>query len=606
MTVREFLRVMWEGKYFLVASVVLALAAAWVYADRKPEVFEATATVQINAVELGDSTTPAATTTSVDTDPGLVEAPGVLQAVGKAVAAGVDPKSLAAQVSGVFDASTQAMTITTTAGTPGGAVGLANAVASAYVDSLPGVIDDQIAEIDARRDALRDQLDAVDKQVKSAPKDPLAGAERSTIIEQYQTRSASRSTLESIVTPAQVLVPATGSSAVVVGLPRASIVLLGALAGLAIGIGLALARRALDSRLRGRSDAAAAAGVPVLAELYGVARAAKSYRRTPVLPISSRVASPFTESIRELRTALHVAMQDREHAVVVVTATDPHAPRSFIAANLAASWAMSGRATVAVSGDLRRPDLEGLLPRPNGPGTDPDGLRPTQVPNLRFLALHDPTMDPADYLATDRVRETVEAARDAGEVLVIDAPPVLAAADATILGAFADCVVLVATAGRTARSVLAEAAERLRINGVPLTGVALAGVKGDSRMVYATTYGEPVEADQSDTSSGASSDAVTEASGTASGPDDGAPAGPEDDAPRAEPVRDEAEPMRAVAPRTSAPTTPPTATSRPPAFPPTGVRVASVTAPTLSEDEPPTPAQVAPAIGRLLRTARRS
>ncbi|SKC37594.1 polysaccharide biosynthesis tyrosine autokinase [Krasilnikoviella flava] len=604
MTVREFLRVMWEGKYFLVASIVLALAAATVYADRKPEVFEATATVQINSVDLGDSTTPAATTTSVDTDPGLVEAPGVLQTAGKAVAAGADPKALAAQVSGVFDATTGIMTVTTTAGTPGGAVELANGVASAYVDSLPGVIDDQITEIDARRDALRDQLDTVDKQVKDAPKDPLAGAERSTIIDQYQTLSASRSTLESIVTPAQVLVPATGSSAVVVGLPRASIVLLGALAGLAIGIGLALARRALDSRLRGRSDAAVAAGVPVLAELYGVTKAARSYRRTPVLPISSRVASPFTESIRELRTALHVAMQDREHAVVVVTATDPHAPRSFIAANLAASWAMSGRATVAVSGDLRRPDLEGLLPRTNGPGTDPDGLRPTQVPNLRFLALYDPTMDPADYLATDRVRATVEAARDAAEVLVIDAPPVLAAADATILGAFADCVVLVTTAGRTARSVLAEAAERLRINGVPLTGVALAGVKGDSRMVYASTYGEPHEGDPSDTHP------------SDTHPSDTAPADtdPSDvDPSAASKVDDDASPERPGAPEGDAapervtPAREGTTPARPPVFPPTGVRVGTVASPvpTAAQDEPPTPAQVAPTIGRLLRTARR-
>jgi len=601
MTVREFLRVMWEGKYFLVASVVLALVAAWVYADRKPEVFEATATVQINTVDPGESG-EAATTTSVDSDPRLVEAPGVLEAAAESVAAGVNPRALAAQVSGVFDAGTGVMTITTSAGTPGGAVELANAVASAYVDSLPGVIDDQIAEIDARRDALRGQLEAVDKQVKSAPKDPLAGAERSTIIDQYQTLSASRSTLESIVTPAQVLVPATGSSAVVVGFPRATIVLLGALAGLAIGMGLALARRALDSRLRGRSDAAHAAGVPVLAELYGVSRAAKSYRRTPVLPISSRVASPFTESIRELRTALHVAMQDREHAVVVVTATDPHAPRSFIAANLAASWAMSGRSTVAVSGDLRRPDLEDLLPRPNGPGADPDGLRATQVPNLRFLALHDPTMDPADYLATNRVRATIQAARDAGEVLVIDAPPVLAAADATILGAYADCVVLVATAGRTARSVLSEAAERLRINDVPLTGVALAGVKGDSRMVYASTYGDPVEPDPADLVS----DSPARSTDDPDDPDrpddqagsgDGAPPAGEDERPRSVRARDAAGTAQAAAPP---------APQRPPAFPPTGVQGGPPPARASAEDEVPTPALVAPTIGRLLRAARRA
>ncbi|MFE7407814.1 hypothetical protein [Isoptericola sp. NPDC057559] len=602
MTVREFLRVMWAGKYLVVASVVLALAAAVVYADRKPELYEATASVQINAVDLGGDTASTATTTTVDTDPRLVEAPGVLRSVAKAVGGGADPKALAGQVSGQYDAGSQIMTVTTTASTPESAVELANAVASAYVGSLPGVIDDQIAELDARRDALRDQLGAVDKQVADSPKDPLAGAERSTIIDQYQTLSASRSTLESIVTPAQVLTPATGSSAVVVGLPRASIVLLGALAGLAVGVGLALARRALDSRVRARPDAAAAAGVPVIAELYGVTRAAKSYRRTPVLPISSRVASPFTESIRELRTALHVAMQDVEHAVVVVTATDPHAPRSFIAANLAASWAMSGRSTVAVSGDLRRPDMENLLPRPNGPGTDPDGMRPTQVPNLRFLALHDPTMDPADFLATDRVRATIEAARDAGEVLVIDAPPVLAAADATILGAFADCVVLVATAGRTARSVLAEAAERLRINGVPLTGVALAGVKGDSRMVYASTYGDPVDAEAAAVAPEPEETSSDESSPTGAPPVQAPVQAPDDDA---------AAPEAGGPPRPAATHRPAGHggqaghSRRPPTFPPTGAGPGKTTADADTGSDP-TPADVAPTIGRLLRTARRS
>ncbi|WP_277209467.1 polysaccharide biosynthesis tyrosine autokinase [Isoptericola croceus] len=487
MTVREFLRVMWEGKYFIVLSVMVALGGSVLYADRQPEAYEASAVVQINAADTGEDPALAASST-VDTDPRLVEAPEVLRTVGGDSATRASLRGLASRISGLYDEETRVTVITTVADSPQGAVTLANTVASAYVEHLPSVIDGQIEEVETRRDALRTQLDTVAAQLKENKKDPLAIAERETIITQYQALSASRNTLDSILTPAQILTPA--SSAAVMGLPRLGIVLIGGLAGIAIGIGLSLARRALDSRLRGRIDTTDAAGAPVLAELYEVKRAAKSYRKVPVLPVSSRVASPFTESIRELRTALHVALHDNEHAVVVVTAADPHAARSFITANLAASWAMSGRKTVAVAGDLRGRGLGPLLPPPHGPGSDREGLRETQVPSLGFLTLQDPDMDPADFLATAQVRRIIESARDAADVLVIDAPPVLGAADATILGGYADCVVLVATAGRTDRGVLQAAVDRLRINDAPLAGIALAGVKSDSQLIYASTYGE--------------------------------------------------------------------------------------------------------------------
>jgi len=98
-------------------------------------------------------------------------------------------------------------------------------------------------------------------------------------------------------------------------------------------------------------------------------------------------------------------------------------------------------------------------------------------------------MDPADYLATADFREALNRVGEEADVVVIDAPPVLAAADATILGQYADGAVLIASLDHSDRQVLAEAAERLRINNVPLSGVAIAGVRGARKMTYASTYG---------------------------------------------------------------------------------------------------------------------
>ncbi|MEN5075702.1 CpsD/CapB family tyrosine-protein kinase [Isoptericola cucumis] len=493
MTVRDFLRTLWAGKYLIVAAVLVVVAGTAVYLQRAVPVYESTATVQIRSSPAVGSEGESEVVT-VDADPELVSSPEVLGAAAHALGDGTSAATLGGvtEVSFVPEAAT--MSVTVQGADPAAAAARADAVAAAYVAALPAVLEADVAALDARADALRDQLGDVQAVLRESRNDPLATAERTSIVEQYQGLVTQRSALTSIGKPAVVLEAAPPGERV--GLPPTVLLALAALAGLVAGIGLALARRGLDVTVRTPGDTAEIAAVPVLADLYGVPAADREFRRSAKLPVTSRHATPFTESIRELRTAVRVSLGDEPHKVVVVTASDPHAPRAFIAANLAASFALSGRPTVVLAGDLRRAELPELLPAGGhddgeraGDDAEDGGLRPTRVPNLRVMTIQDNTMDPADYLATTQVRAVVERLRREAAVVVIDAPPVLAAADATILGGYADGVVLVATAGKTAREVLREAADRLRINHVPLVGVALAGVKGDRRMLYASTYG---------------------------------------------------------------------------------------------------------------------
>jgi len=506
MTIREFLRTVWQGRYYVLVAVLVVVAGAAFYVQRQDTVYEATASVQVVAAESVPGANQQASSVTVDTDPEIVRLPAVME-VAATELGGVDPRSLAGAVQGFYNPDTLTMSVVARAGTPEEATARANTVAQAYIAHLPAVLDEQVAALDERREALRTQLDAIQGELASDPDDPLALAERDTIVEQYQSISALRSTFESIVSPAVLVDPAT--AAVPLGMPSLLVLALAVLTGLLAGVGLAFARRGFDLRVRGPGEATALAETPVLAELYDVRGADKDFRRTGNLPVSSRHASPFTESVRELRTAVRVSLGDVPHAVVMVTAADPHAPRAFITANLAASFALSGRPTIVLCGDLRRPQLAELLPAPAGWEGSSAELRPTRIPNLRLMPVQDEEMDPADFLATAQVRRLVESLQGEAAIVVVDAPPVLAAADATILGGYANGVVLVASLERTDRAVLQEAAERLRINHVPLVGIALAGVKGDRRMHYATSYGAdaPVFAADAD----AATDAPVEA-----------------------------------------------------------------------------------------------
>ncbi|MBN0042165.1 hypothetical protein JN535_18575 [Cellulosimicrobium cellulans] len=487
MTIREFLRTVWAGRYYVLAAVLVVVAAALFYVDRQETTYRATATVQLYGVQSAQGGESLVEVT-VATDADDVTSPEVADAAAAALGEPEAADELAAQVSGDVDGESKTVAVQATTTAEARSVEVANAFADAYVAQLVTIQADQAAELESRRQALADQLAGVRQRLGADPEDPLALAEQDIIVGDYSALTVQINSLRGIAVPGEVVAPATGAEPL--GLSRLTVLALALLVGLVAGVGLAFARRGLDVRVRSAAESTRLTETPVLAELYGTRPAEREFAHTRALPVASKVATPFTESIRELRTAVQVSTAGMKHAVVVVTAADPSAPRSFITANLAASFALSGRRTVALSGDLRRPQLDRMLPAPEDWDGQVQELRPTAVPNLRVMPVPEEEMDPADFLATERARALVRSLREHAEVVVVDAPPVLAAADATILGGYANGVVLIASAGRTDRAVLAEAVERLRVSNVPLLGIALTGVTGDRRMLYASTYGD--------------------------------------------------------------------------------------------------------------------
>ncbi|OLT54157.1 hypothetical protein BJF88_10380 [Cellulosimicrobium sp. CUA-896] len=487
MTIREFFRTIWAGRYYVLAAVLVVVLGAVLYLARQETLYRATATVQLNGVQSAQGGEELVQVT-IDTGADDVTSPEVAEAAAAALGEPDSAAAVADEVDGSFDGESSTMAVEATTTDPERSVEVANAFADAYAARLVAIQAAQVEELDARRQALAEQLRSVRQRLAVDTDDPLALAEQDIIVDDYSALTVEINTLRGIAVPGEVVAPATGAEPL--GLSAPTVLALAVLVGLLAGVGLAFGRRGLDVRVRSAAESTHLTDTPVLAELYGARPAEKEFSRTLALPVASKVASPFTESIRELRTAVQVSTAGLKHAVVVVTAADPSAPRAFITANLAASFALSGRRTVAISGDLRRPQLDTLLPPTESWQGDEHELRPTTVPNLRVMPVPEEEMDPADFLATARARQLVRSLRDHAEVVVIDAPPVLAAADATILGGYSNGVVLIASAGRTDRAVLVAATDRLRVSNVPLLGVALTGVKGDRRMTYASTYGD--------------------------------------------------------------------------------------------------------------------
>ncbi len=76
--------------------------------------------------------------------------------------------------------------------------------------------------------------------------------------------------------------------------------------------------------------------------------------------------SQMAEAIRELRTSLRVILDDTPCPMITVTSPEPGDGKTFVTANLAAAWAMSGSKVIVVSADFRRPRLEEIFGLPLG------------------------------------------------------------------------------------------------------------------------------------------------------------------------------------------------------------------------------------------------
>ena len=200
--------------------------------------------------------------------------------------------------------------------------------------------------------------------------------------------------------------------------------------------------------------------------------------------------SPASEAYRTLRTNLSFYSLDTPVRTFVVTSPAAGEGKSTTLANLAVTMAQSGRKTILVDCDLRRPTLHELLGRPMSPGltdvllgaNDRMPLQQTDIDNLTLLSCGPKPPNPTDLLGSARMDQIISQLAGEADFVLFDAPPVLVAADAAILGAKTDGVLLVIQAGKTRRDHSERARELLQKAKVHIIGAALTNAPKEQGM----------------------------------------------------------------------------------------------------------------------------
>ncbi len=200
--------------------------------------------------------------------------------------------------------------------------------------------------------------------------------------------------------------------------------------------------------------------------------------------------SPASEAYRALRTNLSFYSLEQPVRTLVVTSPAAGEGKSTTVANLAVTMAQSGRRTILVDCDLRRPTLHEVFGLAMTPGltnmtldeVSETPLQQTAVENLWLLSSGTKPPNPADLLGAKRMDQIIAELAGRADIVLFDAPPVMAAADAAILGAKVDGILLVIQAGKTRRDHSERARELLEKARVRIVGVALTNAPKDSSL----------------------------------------------------------------------------------------------------------------------------
>jgi capsular exopolysaccharide synthesis family protein len=358
--------------------------------------------------------------------------------------------------------------VTASAASPERAAEVANAFARTAVDAQTRRLRDTVERVLAALRVRRGQLGADDPS--AVPIDDRISA------------------LEAVLASGRDPTIALGQAAVAPREPAGPstplLLLLGALAGLALGLAAVVLRERFSRRVNAESTLTSIYPLPVLARVPLVRRPFRGRRRVAHIP--PRVREAFRTVVAQLERAGGPAAAGR---VVLVTSPNARDGRTTAVACIAETLAEAGHAVVAFDADLRSPTLGRALGVEGAAWPDPSGEPPrgrasellsdTVVEGLEVLPVR-PAHPERLLTAQGALPGMIAELRREFDWIVVDTPAIGEVVDALRLLAAADDVLLVCRLERTRRSSLRVTRELLEQAGARPLGTLLLGATAPS------------------------------------------------------------------------------------------------------------------------------
>ncbi|MFS2204962.1 polysaccharide biosynthesis tyrosine autokinase [Variovorax sp. Varisp36] len=353
------------------------------------------------------------------------------------------------------------------------------------------VIDGQIA-------AFRHELDGIDRRVSAMPvqqRDALR-LERDVRVNGELYKSLLNSSLqlrlvkEGKVGNVRLLDKATEPKRPVKP-QKQLVVALSLVLGLLAGISLAILRSKMANGIRNPQEIEDRLGlnvysvVPLAVEQEKILQRIAGGAGGVQLLAITEPGSVAIESLRNLRISLQLTLMESGNNRVLITGATPGVGKSFVSGNFAVIMAQAGKRVLLIDADLRKGHIQKAfgLPRQGGLAdvlvgdlTTEQAIHAQVVPNLDVLTTGNYPVNPANMMLSSRLGDLLNAMSAQYDLVVIDSPPVLVAADAAAVAAHTGAILLVARDGLTQLGELNESVKRLAHAGQQVNGVVFNGM----------------------------------------------------------------------------------------------------------------------------------
>ncbi|MCP4411456.1 MAG: polysaccharide biosynthesis tyrosine autokinase [Gammaproteobacteria bacterium] len=267
--------------------------------------------------------------------------------------------------------------------------------------------------------------------------------------------------------------------------PRASIkprkkrnVLLGAILGLFVGVGLAFFLEYLDNTIKRPEDVEQYLDIQLLGIIEKVGtKVSPSDLITHELP-----KSVIAEAFRSVRTGVMFSLIDKPSKLIMVTSAVQGEGKTFIASNLAYSVAQTGKKTLLVDTDLRKPRLNEVFKVERKPGLSnhligvdnfDSIVKATSTPDLSIITCGIIPPNPSEILESTSLEKFCDTVRDKFDIVIFDTPPAMTVTDAVVLSKNMDGVILTIKSGSTAKNTVKRCISKLTSSKCEVLGAII-------------------------------------------------------------------------------------------------------------------------------------
>jgi tyrosine-protein kinase Etk/Wzc len=223
---------------------------------------------------------------------------------------------------------------------------------------------------------------------------------------------------------------------------------------------------------------------------------AESSKYLPLLAIT-HPTDPAMEAIRSLRTSLYFTLQEASNNIVMISGPSPLVGKTFISANMAVMMAQAGKKVLLIDADMRKGymhkffskddsqigkfGLSGILSKN---ASLEDSVISTVVKGLDFMPRGSAPENPSELLLNPRFNQLLKHVSTAYDVIVVDTPPILAVADAVIVGKLAGSAYIVARFSKNPVGEVQATIKRFEANGIKINGAILNATQKRSLSYY--------------------------------------------------------------------------------------------------------------------------